>query len=416
MKKIVFSFYFLFLTAALAFSQYGLIYGDLLQNPGWGSRPAGMGRAYTAVACPAGLNIYNPAGSADLLRFYSVASLKYRSSGIALENPAANASTGYELQHTGQLGITLLGFASPLRLGKTKVVAGIYLRNLADLKTGYVWRKQKETSDRTPETEINRRGALYGLTALVACSPLQQLKFGIGLTLLGGRQQIDTTYVEKSTSGRSVSQTEWKNRFSGMFIELGSLWEISSRLAWGQKLVIPYQLSLNELSFASSLSQKNYQDKVQLDMPLTFGTGLSWQPQAQLLINADYYLRPWNRLQAKWGKQSLPVDFSNAHSYHFGVEYRLAGNKNFIPLRLGFFTSPKQLYEYNESSPHLRGDQVTAKVITAGFGFHTNSIQMDMSLEAESFSFPSDWYLISELPLMIAQRNYHFSLTLIYLL
>jgi hypothetical protein len=416
MKKSICIIIFLLLVVSELWAQSGLVYGDLMQNPGWSSRAAGLGGAYTGVADPTGLNIDNPAANAALQRFLSIATCKYRTTSVDLQTAAGNITPTYDMQYSGQVGLVLLGFASPLRLGKTKAVAGIYLRDLADLKAEYVWRNVKPAQDRTQETEIKRQGALYGLTAVFAWSPLRPIDLGLGLTMLGGSQRIDTTYVELASSGRSSSQTHWENRFSGLCFEISALWEISQNLHWGQKLIFPCQITFKDMLFSSSLSKRTFSDELNLEWPLTFNSGISWKPQTHVMINADYHLRSWERIRAQWGDRSLPLDFSNAHSWHLGVEYRLSSNRRYFPLRLGFFNSPKQLYEYQSSTPQLRGNQVQAKVITAGFGFHAGSLQIDASLAAESFSYPSDWYQISDLPVTINQRNYHFSLTLIYLL
>jgi hypothetical protein len=417
MKQLIFYMWLLLLSVCVpGHTQTGLIHGDLLHNPAWGARAAGMARAVTAIQEPTSSGSYNPATLAGTQQFHAVASLKYQTASATLDELNSSALQFYTLQHTGEASINLLGFAVPINMGKTRMAAGLYLRNMADLATRYAWRTTKKSENRSQETEIKRQGALYGLTSCFALSPFRQFNIGVNITLLGGGQQIDTSYVELATPNRYFSRTQWKNRFSGVSIEFGYLWQIFPHFTFGQKIIFPYQLSLTDIEFNSLSSKKSYSDHLSLDIPTVLFTGVGWNITPQLVVSGDYVRRPWNRITGHWGLHMLPLAYSTAHSYHMGLEFQLKNKRDIIPLRLGFYINPKQLYDYNGQQSGDRGNQVISNCFASGFGFYHGSLQLDVGLELEYCSFPSDWYVVGERPLTVRQTAYHLIMTVHYLL
>ena len=406
---------FLFGLGPFCYAQIGLVYEELTQTPEWSARAEALAGAYTAVTDSLATSLYNPAALSASRRFYSLTTISHKTTDADFSQPSDPSATLYRLQLAGQTGLNLLGFALPFSIEQQPATAGLFLRSLADLPSLLTWDKQGADGV-AQEIEIKRQGALYGMSASFAASPLRQLSIGITYTLLQGKQAMDTTYVEQVESVRNFARTEWKNEFSGSMIEFGYIWNISSQINLAQKVTFPYTLRLFEIEVDRSSSDKKYAEVIDLTFPLTLHSGIAWRIGSRWQCSLDYRLRPWDEISVQWGGRALSLNFAQAHSWHGGLEYTVPFHRYRIPLRLGFMSVPRQIYEYNASQPLQRGNQVISKILTWGIGLQTTSWVIDLAASWNTFSFPADWYIISNRPFTIRQSNYHFLLTFHYLI
>ncbi len=405
----------LFCLAGSAGAQMGLVYDELLQPPDWSARAAAMGGVGTALPGSAA-GVYNPAALAVDARLGVLLCMQHKSASSTLEPSAGSQLRSYTLDHDGQNGLNFASFSLPVAIGEYPSAVSLSLYNLSNLQAAYTWKPEKPEAGYTQETFIKRKGARYGLATAFSFSPFRDFYLGASLTLQQGGQKIDTAYVEQLASTRRVSRTGWENRFSAMTVAWGYLWRPHPRCSIGQRMTFPYRLSLSDIEFVSPSSRREFSEKINLDMPITVNTGAVWRPFLNWLLIFDYRRNPWNQLSGRWGGNDMTLDYSNAHSYHFGVEGSLPTVLGRVSLRGGYRIIPRQLYEFDADHPGQRGKQIRAAGLTGGIGFSAASWGMDLALTRDSVSFPSDWYFIGSSPVSIRQSIFHLLANLQYFL
>jgi|GEM_PF-2389591 len=399
-----------------AWAQMGLVYDELLTAPDWSSRNAAMAGVGTALTGSPAAGVYNPAALAVNARLGVLISGQHKTASSDLQQSTDSRLHHYTLQHDGQNALNLASLSLPFKIGIHPSAFALYLHNLSNLHTAYTWRPERPDREYAQETFIKRQGARYGLTTALSVSPFRDFYLGVSITLQQGRQQIDTTYVEQLASDRRFSRTGWENNFSGATVAWGYLWRPHPRWSIGQRMTFPYRLSLTDIQFVSPSSRRAFNEKIQLDMPITVNTGVAWHPFSQGLLSFDYCRNPWNQLSGQWGDNDMTLDYSKAHSYHFGVEVSLRTAIGRLPLRGGYRIIPSQLYEFDESHPEQRGKQIRANGLTGGVGLLAKSWGVDLALTRDTISFPSDWYFIGSTPITIRQSTFHLLATVHYFL
>jgi hypothetical protein len=394
-------------------AQGGLLYGELLQAPAWTARSAGMGNTGLAVSDPGATGYLNPAASAWLRRIQATVSVQSQTASMFSMQNKSNPSHIYQMQPATQNALNVAGFNLPVQYHKHPVVVGLHLRNWADMQTRFLWKSMHTDSDEYTETEIKRDGALYGLSARLASLLSSSFSIGVQVSLLGGHQKTDTTYTVHEQNSRAFARTQWQNRFAGYVFEFGYLWRISTRWAIGQNFVLPYTQKLKEIEMNNISLQRSYSTELSMRVPAQVWTGITWHMHANLMASVDYHFRPWEKVQFEG---TAPLHFSDAHTIHTGLEYRLPINHSVIPLRLGWHNQPKQVYEYDSTNPGKDGKQIISSSISGGFGMYLGSLQIDVAVDMERYTYPTQWYIIGEKPVNIRQTRYHFMVTFLYLL
>ncbi len=408
--------FILFSLAGFASAQMGLVYDELLRAPDWTARNAAMAGVGTALTGSSAAGVYNPAALAVDTRLGVLVSGQYKTASSDLQQSVDSQLRKYTLEQDGQNGLNLASFSLPFKIGIHPSAAALVLHNLSNLPTAYTWRPEKPEGAYAQETAIKRRGARYGLTTAFSFSPFRDFYLGVCVTLQQGGQQIDTSYVEQLGATRRFSRTGWENNFSGATVAWGYLWRLHPRWSIGQRMTLPYRLSLTNIQFVSPSGRRAFGEKIQLDMPITVNTGVTWHPFPDWLLSFDYCRNPWNQLTGRWGGNDMALDYSKAHSYHFGVEVSLRTPIGRVPLRGGYRIIPRQLYEFDETHPDQRGKQIRAGGLTGGLGLLAKSWGVDLALTRDTISFPSDWYFIGSAPITIRQSTFHLLATVHYFL
>ncbi|NLP08868.1 hypothetical protein GX408_00585 [bacterium] len=406
----------LFSLAESAGAQMGLVYDELLHAPDWSSRNAAMGGVGTALTGSPAAGVYNPAALAVDARLGAMISGQHKTASSDLQQSTDSQLRKYALHHDGQNDLNSASFSLPFKIGIHPSAIALYLHNLSNLHAAYTWRPEKPEGDYAQETSIKHQGARYGLTTAFSFSPFRDFFLGVSITLQQGGQQIDTSYVEQLASVRRFSQTGWENNFSGVTVAWGYLWRPHSHWSLGGRMTFPYRLSLTDIQFVSPSGRRTFSEQIQLNMPITVNTGVAWHPFPHWLVSFDYCRNPWNQLSGRWGGNDMMLNFSRAHSYHFGVERSARTAVGRVSLRGGYRIIPRQLYEFDEIHPDQRGKQIRASGVTGGIGLLAKSWGVDLALTRDTLSFPSDWYFIGSSPLTIRQATFHLLATVHYFL
>lgn len=394
-------------------AQTGLIHGDLVQPPAWAARSAAMGNADVAVSDPETAGWSNPAASSMLPGIQAGVSIQLKTAGMFSLQNQNNPDHVYTMQPASQNALNAAGFNVPLQYKKHPVVVGFHLRNLADLQTRYLWRSKRSGTDDYSETEIKREGALYALAVRAATRFASSFSAGLQVAVLGGRQMADTSYTVYEQNSRDFARSQWQNRFSGYCVEIGYQWRINAGWTIGQNFILPYTQKLKDIEMNNLTLQRSYADVLAMRLPAQVWSGVAWRLGTNLLVAADYRFRPWTKLRFD---SPAALQFSDAHSLHVGLEYRLPVNHNVIPLRIGWHNQPKQMYDYNAADPAQAGKQVVSSSLTGGFGMYLGSLQLEAAMDMERLKYPTSWYLIGERPVQVRQTRYHFTISLMYLL
>ena len=153
---------------------------------------------------------------------------------------------------------------------------------------------------------------------------------------------------------RHVKREE-KNEYSfnGLNFNIGMLWRITNKLTTGLVLKTPFTADIKHKQSLIDQNQQNestYDEK--LDMPMSYGIGLSYKISDEFRISADVYRTQWQDYiyTDSDGKKISPItnkskdesDIDPTCQVRFGMEYLLINPKSHyvIPLRAGVFYDP----------------------------------------------------------------------------
>lgn len=341
-------------------------------NPvGSGARALGMGGAFIAVADDATAASWNPGGliQMETPEISAVGDFFYRTEDNTFGvNPEASGD-----QSVSKAGLNYLSATYPFTLFDRNMVVSLNYQNLYDFTREWNFPLSQSASGYTVNKDIDyqQEGSLsaYGLAYAVQILPM--LSFGLTLNFwqdgIYANQWTQTTR-EKGTGsfmGNTFvyeSESRDKFSFSGFNANLGVLWNISGNLTVGAVFKTPFSADLKQTSsFSSSLDDPNtpqidekssnsFTDYGKLDMPMSYGIGLSYRFSDQLTFAADIYRSEWGDFvhEDSKGKKTCPItglpeseaDIDATHQVRFGAEYLFIQEGYVIPLRGGVFYDP----------------------------------------------------------------------------
>jgi len=342
---------------------------------GSGARALGMGGAFIAVADDATAASWNPGGL------------------IQLEKPEMSVVTDYtykraeftsderpEIDNTAEVDkfrLNYLSFTYPFQLYKNFVVSLNYQR-LYDFDIDF--RHQLDFSsagvDLKQERDFNQDGYVGALGLAAAVEIIPQLSFGVTLNIwtekLLWRNGWDAKFSETSVgsiSGVSTTiDTEVKDKYSdfeGINFNLGLLWNINKYLTLGAVVRTPFTASArHDFNFkqvqtfgppldTTVTSEQKIKENVDIDMPLSYGLGLSCRLSDAFTLDLDISRTHWSDfiLKDSEGNKFSPIDgrrksesnVKDTTAVRFGGEYLFILEKlqMVVPLRAGFFYDPE---------------------------------------------------------------------------
>jgi long-subunit fatty acid transport protein len=344
---------------------------------GNGARAAGMGYAFVGVADDATAISWNAAG---LTQLYSMeASVIGRFSFGSLTTDFQTLS--YELDRSSSFQLNFASFVIPFSAGDYNIVGGVAYRNIYDftIKTeNMVKFDDGSTFDWTDDEE----GGINAITPALAIQLSDIISFGAAVNILMG------SYTYKY-SDSDDEHSETNVDYSGLNIDLSTLIKPTPQFAIGANFSLPHTVTFDAKDdFDTWITERK--------VPLFFSIGAAIRATDNFTIAADYRNRPWSSSEVEKYTENgeeytdpevlaeFFSEYPDANSFHVGLEYLIEAGKNFVPVRLGFYTLPttsREAATEEQDDQDILPDQISYNAITAGVGVVMNTVIIDASYE-----------------------------------
>lgn len=334
-------------------------------NPvGSGARATGMGGAFIAVADDATAASWNPAGLIHLEKPEVSAVFSYSN-----RRQSYNSSTSPELTgKTHTVDTSDLNYASmayPFQLFNRNMIVTLNYQRLYDLNKNMDNAKYYFGGLLTDGVyNYKQDGYLSTISPAVAIQILPNLYFGVTLNIWDDFAGTNSWTGKGSFKGtanlggilvpldRSWTQ---KFEFSGVNANLGLMYTYK-KFTFGMVGKTPFEadVKLEETTEdINSTPQKvgPTKEKLKMNMPASYGIGVSYRHSDHLTVAADVYRTQWSDfyITDSAGNKfnpltTLPLDKGkpkDTTQVRIGGEYLFIGSKMTIPLRAGFFYDPE---------------------------------------------------------------------------
>jgi long-chain fatty acid transport protein len=354
---------------------------------GNGARAAGMGYAFVGVADDATAISWNAAG---LTQLYSMeASVIGRLSFGSLTTDYQTFN--WDVSRSSGFKLNFASFVIPFSAGDYNIVGGVAYRNIYDFTQNTENNLSNDFGDTFDYTE-DENGGINAVTPALAIQLSDMISFGAALNILMG----DYTYEYSDSDGdKSTTNVD----YSGLNVDLSTLIKPTPQFAIGANFSLPHTITFDAM---------DDEDKwvTERKVPLFFSIGAAIKATDNFTIAADYRNRPWSSSEVEkytindfeYSGSEIPEgwfeEYPDANSFHVGIEYLIEAGKNFVPVRLGFYTLPtinrqasSDVEEANDNLP----DQISYNTITAGFGVVMSTVIIDASYEYIFGTYTGDY-------------------------
>jgi long-chain fatty acid transport protein len=147
------------------------------------------------------------------------------------------------------------------------------------------------------------------------------------------------------------------------------------------------EAQISNLSFLGIKDKTNL--KREVSWPMWIAAGAAFTPEENLTLTADLQWTQWskideietNYIEIYWqimmqqsGDDKMPMHWKNTLQIRFGAEYRM----NTFAFRAGYYIDPSPS---PDSTMNVLLPSYDFNVITAGFGYALDGLQLDFSLE-----------------------------------
>ena len=327
----------------------------LLSPVGAGARAAGQGFAFIGVADDATAASHNPGGLTQL------------------ERPEMSVVGSYFLSSEQTDGASL-DFISvvfpPFKLLNRKIVASLQVQRTFQLRDSLDLMTLPETNLKDARLIYERDGDLFSISPAIAIQITRS--FSVGVTFNIWPDLFDngwTTDITLEAGDQRVKSTSDVS-YEAFNITAGFLWKITSRFTLGGVFSNPYTATLTRHSESERTGEpkRSIRENLDLDLPLSYGLGLSARVSDLLTLSFDILWVHWSdfRLQdvpSSFFIPELPTDSGGTRdvvvvpefrmasrgdttSIRIGMEYLwLPPNNLIIPLRAGVFYDPEPAFD-----------------------------------------------------------------------
>jgi len=341
-------------------------------NPvGSGARALGMGGAFISVADDATAASWNPGGLIQLeTPEVSIVGAYFNRAedNFFGTNPEASGE-----QSISEHRINYFSAAYPFTVSGHNMIVSLNYQNLYDFTRE--WRfpliQESERLYTSEDVDFKQEGGLSALGIAYCMQITPQFSFGFTLNFWEDgiyenkweqttRQSGSGTYVGNSFTFESTSYDQFS--FSGFNVNLGVLWNVSSKVTLGAVLKTPFEADLRHESafnyslifpaypLANSAASVTSAEDENLDMPMSYGLGVSYRFSDQFTASADIYRTEWDDfvLTDAQGNQTSPItgnpvsesNIDPTHQVRIGAEYLFINPGYVIPVRGGIFYDP----------------------------------------------------------------------------
>ncbi len=369
-------------------------------NPvGSGARAMGMGGAFISVADDATAASWNPAGLLQInwSEVSVVGNWFHRTEDNSFGiNPEADGTQSVSSKDINYFSITYP--FTPDREQKMPMVISLNYQQLYEFNREWniplIYRSSSDFGSSTEYTNVDyqQTGTLSALG--IACAfklPVkEQVSFGFTLNFWDddlfnnewderyyqtGKTTIIPSFPEGMPGTPSSIETVSEYirtdhySFSGFNANLGLLWrkygifKDKDYLKLGMVVKLPFTADLTHKRTEDSMLNGNsmagvpVESSEKLDMPLSYGIGISYQPSDTFIISADIYRTEWDDfiLTDSNDQETSPItnespedsDIDATHQIRLGAEYLYylkgggkEGEYQQIPFRVGLFYDP----------------------------------------------------------------------------
>jgi Outer membrane protein transport protein (OMPP1/FadL/TodX) len=354
-------------------------------NPvGSGARAAGKAFAFIGVADDATAASHNPGGLVQLERLeVSIVGSYFR----RLETQdVTQPETRVEDQAFGSLDLNYLSGVYPFQLLRRNVVVSLNVQRLFDLqgRTDVASRFRAQTIDGIQQVNSRQDGGLFTISSAIAVQITPTVSVGAAFNVwtdtFGGNsweQEVSVQGNGRVVSGNRivpfVSQGRIREEFDfeGFNVTAGFLWHLTPIFSLGGVVRTPFTADvthrhrssltvtlLDDLTRPPVTTQRSFRESLDMDMPLSYGLGLSARLSDRWTLSLDVSRIHWsdfrleestradvllveNGTPAGKGRAVLDGKANDTTSARLGAEYLWIRPKVVIPFRAGFFYDPE---------------------------------------------------------------------------
>jgi long-chain fatty acid transport protein len=380
------NFFKVFVVLGLVLGLSTGLYPNGLNLNGSGSKAIAMGGAFVGLADDYSAIYWNPAGLTQIkepqLAFFGTDIIPKPTYQYDLSIPALGVNididTKAKLKHYLSGG---LGFIKPV---SEKVVLGVYA--YVPSAVGATW-KGEELAPITNNFPIEWKTLL----AIVTISPTVSVqvtdKFSIGASLNINYGTLDlkrpiTDYGQylEDLDGLAVGAT------------LGLMYKPTEKLSFGFTYKTPFTAKLTGKSQVPALAQAGLptedDSEREATWPMWIATGIAFKPNEKLTFTADVQYTNWKEMTVipvtfysdLWKsvigeRGNFELKWKDAVQLRAGMEYKVSDR---LALRAGYYYDPHPSPIETHS---ILLPEITYNWITAGIGYHTERINLDLAVE-----------------------------------
>jgi long-subunit fatty acid transport protein len=406
---------------------------------GAGARAHGMGGAFYAVSDDPTALTWNPAGLVQMDKSQmSVAFHHTRAENDYSGNYIGGSSfSGKPGQSVDQLAFA--GVVIPFDLKGRHFVGSASIPNSVSEIRGSDFRDGIGFSH-----DLNGRLSMASLG--LATKIWRELSLGLAVNIYGHGYDRNGHGVYKISDPSSVIDTvlnyhpRIKSGFSGWNVTLGGMLKMEKlRLAAVFKSPFTEQTPLTEDLDVQSVTDmfiggvKNpsnnrafgllYKTKSKWILPGIFGLGASYQVTENLLIAADFDIKPYSKAWIKMQSnlldpssnfEAFDLKWKDCNQFRMGGEYKVRVSRFTIPVRAGYRNDPKpfenvdNLYALVLEDPFGQflsgrtgiyfggsGSQVKGNVVSFGSGVAFGQVAFDVTWEFESYDYEENGVILT---------------------
>lgn len=349
---------------------------------GSGARAAGKATAFIGVADDATAASHNPGGLIQLERpeFSVVGSYFVRFE----DQDVTQLDTIVEGQTLDSFDLNYLSLVYPFQLFRRNVVVSLNVQRLFDLQGATDVISRFDDIDGVQQVRSRQEGGLFTISPAMAVQIIPAFSVGMALNIwpriLGngweqdvdvsaqGRVVIENRIVPFTSTGRIKEEFD----FAGFNVTVGFLWHLNPMFTLGGVFRSPFTAKVKH-RHASRLnvtfepgtanattvsSDREFSDTLDMDMPMSYGLGLSARLSDSLTLSLDVARVHWsdfkleestqddvllveNGAPAGKGEGVLRGRSDDTTSVRLGAEYLWIRPQYALPLRAGVFYDPE---------------------------------------------------------------------------
>ncbi|MBS3818489.1 outer membrane protein transport protein [bacterium] len=365
-----------------------------------GSRALAMGGAYVGLADDFSAVFWNPAGIAffekDCLGFYGTDLIPM--STYALEYQVPGTDTPITLVDAENETIHYLaGMGAYYHPVTENLVAGLGVYVPSGLGIRWKGEDMASISNGNPSINWESRVSMVTIAPTLAFKITDQISLGAALNvnygmfnigMHAGKVSIDQPPYMVDLGQYEEEMTGW-----GYGATVGILVKPSEKFSFGGTFRTQSKVQFSGEATISNLNYLGLQASSKLERDLTWpiwiAGGVAFNPMQELTLTADVQYTQWSELDvivtdfkniswqmimARSGQDKMDLHWKDGTQFRFGAEYRI----NSLALRGGYYIDPAVA---PDETMNILLPNYHYNVVTAGFGYHLNGLQLDFAVE-----------------------------------